>query len=61
VTVAVQVNGKLRATVSVPAGTSGNDLEAAAGADERVRRHLDGLQVHRVIVVDDQLVNFVVS
>jgi leucyl-tRNA synthetase len=61
VTVAVQVNGKLRATVSVPAGTSGNDLEAAAGADERVRRHLDGLQVRRVIVVDDQLVNFVVS
>jgi leucyl-tRNA synthetase len=57
----VQVNDKLRATVSVPAGTSGNDLEAAAAADERVCRHLDGLQVRRVIVVDDQLVNFVVS
>src|SRR6266540_4145808 len=60
VTVPVQVNGKLRATVSVPAGTAGTDLEAAARADERVRRHLDGREVRRVIVVDDQLVNFVV-
>src|SRR6266511_2609986 len=60
VTVPVQVNGKRRATVSVPAGTDGTDLEAAARADERVRRHLDGREVRRVIVVDDQLVNFVV-
>src|SRR6266540_3586199 len=60
VTVPVQVNGKLRATVSVPAGTAGTDLEAAARADERVRRHLDGREVRRVIVVNDQLVNFVV-
>src|SRR6266511_1180308 len=60
VTVPVQVNGKLRATVSVPAGTAGTDLEAAARADERVRRHLDGREVRRVILVDDQLVNFVV-
>jgi leucyl-tRNA synthetase len=61
VTVPVQVNGKLRATLSVPAGTTGADLEAAARADERVRRHLDGRTVRRVIVVDDQLVNFVVG
>jgi leucyl-tRNA synthetase len=61
VTVPVQVNGKLRATLSVPAGTTGADLEAAARADERVRRHLDGRNVRRVIVVDDQLINFVVG
>jgi leucyl-tRNA synthetase len=61
VTVPVQVNGKLRATLSVPAGTTGADLEAAARVDERVRRHLDGRTVRRVIVVDDQLINFVVG
>ena len=61
VTVPVQVNGKLRATLRVPAGTTDADLEAAARADERVRRHLDGRTVRRVVVVGDQLVNFVVA
>ena len=61
VTVPVQINGKLRARVSVPAGTAGTALEAAARADERVRRHLDGRTVRKVIVVGDQLVNFVVG
>jgi leucyl-tRNA synthetase len=60
-TVPVQVNGKLRARVSVAAGTAGTELEAAARADERVRRHLDGRTVRKVIVVGDQLVNFVVG
>jgi leucyl-tRNA synthetase len=57
VTVPVQVNGKLRARIEVPAGA---DLEEAARADERVRRHLDGRTVRKVIVVPDRLVNFVV-
>jgi leucyl-tRNA synthetase len=57
VTVPVQVNGKLRARIEVPAGA---DLEAAARADERVRRHLDGRTIHKVVVVPGRLVNFVV-
>jgi leucyl-tRNA synthetase len=61
VTLPVQVDGKLRATVSVPAGTSAAELEAAARADDRVARHLDGRTVRRVIVVDEQLVNFVLE
>src|SRR6266545_2979117 len=61
VTVPVQVNGKVRARVSVPAGTTGTDLEGAARADERVRRHLDGRPIRKVVVVGDQLVNFVVG
>jgi leucyl-tRNA synthetase len=61
VTVPVQVNGKLRATVAVPAGTAGSDLEAVARADERVRRHLDGRTIRKVVVAGDQLVNFVVE
>ncbi|HZD73493.1 MAG TPA: leucine--tRNA ligase [Actinomycetota bacterium] len=60
VTVPVQVNGKLRATLSVPAGTSADDLEAAARADERVRRHVDGHTIRKVIVVDGEVINFVV-
>jgi leucyl-tRNA synthetase len=58
VTVPVQVNGKLRARIEVPAGA---DLEAAARADERVRRHLDGRTVRKVVVVPDRLVNFVLG
>jgi leucyl-tRNA synthetase len=61
VIVPVQVDGKLRGTVSVPAGSSRDELEAAARDDERVARHLAGRNVRRVIVVGDQLVNFVLE
>ena len=42
VTVAVQVNGKLRATLELPRGAEQADAQAAALADERVRRHVNG-------------------
>jgi leucyl-tRNA synthetase len=61
VTVPVQVDGKLRGTVSVPAGSSREELEASARDDERVARHLAGRNVRRVIVVGEQLVNFVLE
>jgi len=41
VTVAVQVNGKLRATLKLPAGASQDIAREAALADERVRRFVD--------------------
>jgi len=59
--VAVQVNGKLRATVSLPIGASADVAEAAARAEENVIRHLDGVTVRRVIHVPDRLLNFVVG
>jgi leucyl-tRNA synthetase len=59
--VAVQVNGKLRGVVSVPAGASQEDAEAAARAEDRVASALDGKSVRRVIYVPDRLINFVVS
>ena len=61
VEVAVQVNGKVRAQVSVPADADAAALEAAARADEKVAGYLDGATVRRVIAVPGRLVNFVVG
>ena len=61
VEVAVQVNGKVRSQVRVPADADGDALEAAARADEKIAAHLDGATVRRVITVPGRLVNFVVS
>jgi leucyl-tRNA synthetase len=59
VTVAVQVKGKLRDTLTVAKGTSKEELEALALASEKVQRALDGAEVRKVIVVPDRLVNLV--
>jgi len=59
VTVAVQVKGKLRDTLTVPKGTPREELEALALASEKVQRALDGAEIKKVIVVPDRLVNLV--
>ncbi|HSH76413.1 MAG TPA: class I tRNA ligase family protein, partial [Longimicrobiales bacterium] len=61
VTIAVQVNGKLRASIPVAKGAEEAEVVAAARAEENVARHLDGVQVRRVVFVKDRLVNFVVG
>ena len=61
VQVAVQVNGKVRAQVSVPADADSAALEAAARADEKIAGYLDGATIRRVIAVPGRLVNFVVG
>ncbi|QNG38202.1 leucine--tRNA ligase [Geodermatophilaceae bacterium NBWT11] len=61
VTVVVQVNGKVRAQVAVPADADAAALEAAARADERIVGQLEGKTVRRVIAVPGRLVNFVVG
>jgi leucyl-tRNA synthetase len=61
VTIPIQVNGKLRATVQVARGLGRAEIEAAARADRRIQEHLTGRTVHNVVVVPDQLLNFVVS
>jgi leucyl-tRNA synthetase len=60
VTVAVQVQGKLRDTLTAPKGLPKEELEALALASEKVQRFIDGAQVRKVIVVPDRLVNIVV-
>ncbi|MBE3578149.1 MAG: leucine--tRNA ligase, partial [Limnochordales bacterium] len=60
VTVVVQVNGKLRDRVVVPAGLSEEELRQAALAAEGVRRFVEGKTPRKVIVIPDKLVNIVV-
>lgn len=59
VTIAIQVNGKLRDTVTAPKGAGKADLEAMALANANVQRILDGATPRKVIVVPDRLVNIV--
>jgi leucyl-tRNA synthetase len=60
VTVVVQVNGKVRSKLNLPAGLSDKEIEAAALADPKVREYTDGKQPRKVIVVQGKLVNVVV-
>jgi leucyl-tRNA synthetase len=57
----VQVNGKLRDIIKVPADISQADLEAAAKAAEKVKAFVDGKAIKKVIVVPKKLVNIVVG
>ena len=59
VTIALQVNGKLRDTVTAAKGADKADLEAMALANPNVQRILDGATPRKVIVVPDRLVNIV--
>ncbi len=59
VTIAVQVNGKLRDTLTVAKALDKAGLEAAALASEKVIRTLDGAMPKKVIVVPGRLVNIV--
>jgi leucyl-tRNA synthetase len=59
VTIALQVNGKLRDTLTAPKGTAREQLEALAVANASVQRVLDGAAPKKVIVVPDRLVNIV--
>jgi leucyl-tRNA synthetase len=61
VTVAVQVNGKLRATLDLPRGAEQATVQAAALADERVSRYVDGGTIRKVVHVQDKLLNLVVA
>jgi leucyl-tRNA synthetase len=59
VTLAVQVNGKLRDTLTAPRGLDKAAAEALALASDKVQRQLDGATPRKVIVVPDRLVNIV--
>ncbi|WP_349615862.1 leucine--tRNA ligase [Azotobacter salinestris] len=60
-TLVVQVNGKLRGEIQVPAGASREEIEAAARANENVLRFTEGLTIRKVIVVPGKLVNIVAN
>ncbi|MDO5295365.1 MAG: leucine--tRNA ligase [bacterium] len=58
---AVQVNGKVRATLEIPMGTEQAAIEELARANERVAAQLEGKTVRRVIYVPNKLLNIVVG
>ncbi len=60
VTVAVQVNGKLRATIELPRDAAQSLAESAALAEDAVRRALAGKAPRRVVVIPNRIVNVVV-
>lgn len=56
----IQINGKLRGEINVPAETSKSEIEAAALANPDAQRFIDGKPVRKIIVVPKKLVNIVV-
>jgi leucyl-tRNA synthetase len=61
VTIAIQVNGKLRGEVQAPIAAAEDEVRALAEAEERVQAHLAGKTVRKVIFVPRRLINFVVG
>ena len=57
----IQVNGKLRGHIEMPASASREEVEAAARVNENVLRFTEGLTIRKVIVVPGKLVNIVAS
>jgi leucyl-tRNA synthetase len=58
--VVLQVNGKVRSRIEVPASYSEKEIEAEALADERVRRFINEQPIKKIIVVQKKLVNMVI-
>jgi leucyl-tRNA synthetase len=60
VEIAVQINGKLRGTITVPAGTAEDELRQRALELPRVAEQLAGAEPRKVVVVVDRVVNVVI-
>ena len=60
VTLPIQINGKRRGEITVPADMSKEDVEKLALASQPVQKALDGGQPKKVIVVPGRIVNVVV-
>lgn len=61
VVLGVQVNGKRRAEIEVPADAPNEAVEQAALCDEAVKRHIDGKTVRKIVVVPGRIVNIVAN
>ncbi len=61
ITIVIQVMGKTRGTIQVPAQADKAAIEQAARESEAARRHINGKEIKKVIVVPGKLVNFVVG
>ncbi len=61
VEIPVQVNGRVRSTLKVPAGASETDVVAKAKSDPAVARHIEGKRLVKIIFVPNKLLNLVVK
>ncbi|HAQ07120.1 MAG TPA: hypothetical protein DCR24_06210, partial [Bacillus bacterium] len=61
VEIVVQVNGKIKAKMMVPAGANRETLEQIAMDDSMVKEQIDGKTVRKVIAVPGKLVNIVAN
>ena len=61
VEIPVQINGKVRGKVRIPAGADQATAEKIALADPKIAENLSGKQIVKVIYVPDRLLNFVVK
>ncbi|NEP60088.1 MAG: leucine--tRNA ligase [Symploca sp. SIO2G7] len=59
ITLVIQIKGKTRGTISVPANASKEQLEQYARDSDIAKKYLTGKEIKKVIVVPDKLVNFV--
>ena len=59
VEIAIQINGKLRGKLQVDRDTAKDVLESLAKEEPNVIKHLEGLQIYKVIVIPNKLVNIV--
>jgi leucyl-tRNA synthetase len=61
ITLVIQIMGKTRGTIEVPADSSKEDLEKYARESDIAQRYIEGKPIRKVIVVPGKLVNFVVG
>ena len=61
VTIAVQVNGKVRSTITIAADSADDEVIAAACADEKVKRQMEGMQIVKTIVVKNKICNLILK
>lgn len=60
-TIVIQINGKLRGKIEIPASADRESIEQAALAEPNIARHLQGLTVRKVVVIPGKLVNVVAN
>lgn len=57
----IQINGKVRGRITVPAEASNSEIEKIALDDYRVKKHIEGSTVRKVIIVPKKLINIVIG
>ncbi len=60
-TIAIQINGKLKGTVTVPADADDGTVVAAASREEKVKNLMEGMELAKAIVVKNKLVNLILK